>query len=50
MPRYVDTFEAEISIDINVIAEELKAMDKEIATTNKMIEAFRNELKISTPF
>jgi type I restriction enzyme M protein len=50
IPRYVETFETEESIDINAIAKELKALDKEILITNNTIEAFCNELKIPTPF
>jgi type I restriction enzyme M protein len=50
IPRYVDTFEAEDSIDINSIAMELQALDIEIGHTNKTIAAFCDELNISTPF
>ncbi len=50
IPRYVDTFEAEESIDINAIAEELKALDIQMAETDKTIAAFCKELNISTPF
>ncbi len=50
IPRYVDTFEAEESIDINAIAKELKALDKEMAVIDKTIADFCKELKIETPF
>jgi type I restriction enzyme M protein len=50
IPRYVDTFEAEKSIDINAIANEIKALDTQIEATDKTIEAFCAELNISTPF
>lgn len=50
IPRYVDTFEEETNIDIDAVAKELKAIETEIEATNKYIEAFCNELKISTPF
>jgi len=50
IPRYVDTFEAEDSIDIEAIAKELKALDEAIATTDKTIAQFCAELNISTPF
>jgi type I restriction enzyme M protein len=50
IPRYVDTFEAEESIDIEAIAKEIKALDETITTTDKTIAQFCAELKISTPF
>jgi len=50
IPRYVDTFEAEESIDIEAIAHELKALDKEIKNTDSSIAVFCKELNISTPF
>jgi type I restriction enzyme M protein len=50
IPRYVDTFEAEESIDINNIAAELKALETDMQATDKAIAAFCKELKIETPF
>lgn len=50
IPRYVDTFEAAASIDINLISKELKALNNKIAKTDKTITAFCKELKITTPF
>lgn len=50
IPRYVDTFEAEESIDINKLASELVELDKQIAETDKTISTFCKELNISTPF
>ena len=50
IPRYVDTFEAEETIDINAIAKELKALDREMEETDKTIAAFCDELSILTPF
>jgi len=50
IPRYIDTFEPEPSIDINLVAKELEALDKEMVKTDKVITEFCNELKISTPF
>jgi len=50
IPRYVDTFEAEESIDINAIANELKALETATKETDKSIAAFCKELNISTPF
>jgi type I restriction enzyme M protein len=50
IPRYVDTFEAEESIDINAIANELKALETEMKSTDESIAAFCMELGIETPF
>ncbi|WP_138435167.1 type I restriction-modification system subunit M [Winogradskyella algicola] len=50
IPRYVDTFEEEEPIDINAIAEEIQALDIEIAETDKRIASYCKELNIKTPF
>lgn len=50
IPRYVDTFEAADSIDINQLAGELVELDLQMAETNKTIAEFCKELNISTPF
>lgn len=50
IPRYVDTFEEEDDIDIEAIAKELKALEKDMGKTDDAIMAYCNELKISTPF
>ncbi|MFT3947898.1 MAG: type I restriction-modification system subunit M [Agriterribacter sp.] len=48
--KYVDTFEAEETIDIPSISQKLKALNKEMEATDKTIAAFCKELKIETPF
>jgi type I restriction enzyme M protein len=50
IPRYVDTFEAEESIDINAIAKQLRAVASKATATEKTLAAFCKELKIETPF
>ena len=50
IPRYVDTFEAEDSIDINAIAKNIKDLDATMRETDKMIAQFCAELNIETPF
>jgi len=50
IPRYVDTFESEKSINVNVIANEIKELDKHTASIDKTIAAFCKQLNISTPF
>ncbi|TRX23788.1 type I restriction-modification system subunit M [Flavobacterium franklandianum] len=50
IPRYVDTFEAEDSIDIDAIANDIKALDTKIANTDKILANFCKQLNIVTPF
>lgn len=50
IPRYVDTFEEEEPIDIDAVAEEIQALDIEIAETDKRIASYCKELNIKTPF
>lgn len=50
IPRYVDTFEAEEGIDLEAIANEMKALDKTMADTDQIIAQFCKELNISSPF
>ena len=48
--RYVETFEDDEPIDIEALAAELKAIEKQIAPLNSEIKTFCDELNISTPF
>jgi len=50
IPRYVDTFEEEEPIDLSEVANELKALDKEITATDTTIADFCKQLNIETPF
>jgi type I restriction enzyme M protein len=50
IPRYVDTFEEEDVIDLNVVSRELVAIEADIKTTDAEIAKFCKELNISTPF
>ena len=50
IPRYVDTFIEEKPINILEVANELKALDTEITTTEKTIADFCKQLNIATPF
>ncbi|ARV14150.1 type I restriction-modification system subunit M [Polaribacter sp. SA4-12] len=50
IPRYVDTFEEEEAIDLLSVSTDLKALEKDIATTEKTIADFCNQLNIETPF
>lgn len=50
IPRYVDTFEAIESIDIDEIATKLHDLDLAIATTDATIADYCKQLNIKTPF
>ena len=50
IPRYVDTFEEEEVVDIDIVSKELKALDMDMKTTDDTIADFCRELNISTPF
>ncbi|NNV58008.1 type I restriction-modification system subunit M [Limnovirga soli] len=50
IPRYVDSYNAEIDIDIDKVASDLKSLEKEMKLTDKIILDFCIELKIATPF
>lgn len=50
IPRYVDTFEEEESIDINEVAKNLRALQLEEKEIQKKIAEFCSELKIEKPF
>jgi type I restriction enzyme M protein len=50
IPRYVDTFEAEESIDLTAITKELRTVAEALETTDATIEGFCKELGIDTPF
>ena len=50
IPRYVDTFEEEDAVDINVVARELKDLETKIRDTDKTIAGFCRELGMESPF
>ncbi|MEA3499104.1 MAG: type I restriction-modification system subunit M [Campylobacterota bacterium] len=50
IPRYVDTFEEEEPVDLDVVSKELKQLDKSMKTTDETILKFCDELSIVTPF
>jgi len=50
IPRYVETFEAEDSIDLDAISKELKTLETQIQSTDETIAKFCKELNIETPF
>lgn len=50
IPRYVDTFEEEDSIDLNKVSSELQALDIDMKMTDETIAKFCDELGIAKPF
>lgn len=50
IPRYVDTFEEEETIDLDKVSSELKALEIEMKTTDETIVKFCDELGIAKPF
>ena len=50
IPRYVDTFEEEEPVDLDAVSAQLKALDGDMAATDKTIENFCKQLNIQTPF
>lgn len=50
IPRYVNTFEEDIKIDISKISKTLNGLDKLMKNTDKELELLCKELKIDTPF
>ena len=50
IPRYVNTFEEEESVDIAAVANDLKALYLDMQETDKTIDTFCQELGIESPF
>ena len=50
IPRYVDTFEEEEEIDLDSVAKDLQALEKDIVATGLGIAEFCKELNIAMPF
>jgi len=50
IPRYVNTFEEAIAIDVNAVADKIQSLDSKINAVDKTIAFFCSELNIKTPF
>jgi type I restriction enzyme M protein len=50
IPRYVNTFEEAIEIDIDALAVKIQAIDIKMKEVNNTIASFCKELNIKTPF
>jgi len=49
IPRYVDTFEDEQAVDLNVTTKELRALEENMAGVDEQIRRFCKELGIGAP-
>jgi len=50
IPRYVDTFEAEETVDLNAVAKELRSVAEALEATDKELAGYCKELGIEMPF
>jgi type I restriction enzyme M protein len=50
IPRYVDTFEEEEPVDLQVVSGELKTLDNDMQETDAVIADYCKQLGIDTPF
>lgn len=50
IPRYVNTFEEQDSVDIPLVSKKLKELEKEMSATDEALIDFCKELNIETPF
>lgn len=50
IPRYVDTFEEEVPIDLKEVTNEIKKIDKESIEIDNKVAAYCKELGIDSPF
>lgn len=50
IPRYVDTFEAEETVDLKAVAKELQALEPTMKETDAILTSYCKELGIVTPF
>ena len=50
IPRYVNTFEEQESVDIPSVAKQLRSLEKEMKNTDDALLKFCKELNIETPF
>lgn len=50
IPRYVDTFEEEEPVDLEMVSKELQDLESEMQNTDTTIADFCKQLNINTPF
>src|SRR6185312_17551724 len=50
IPRYVDTFEEEESVELEALSKELKELESEMSETDRVIADYCKRLGIAPPF
>lgn len=50
IPRYVDTFEEEEAVDLEIVSKSLISLEKEMRKTDEAIAGYCKQLGIKTPF
>ncbi|MCE8540141.1 type I restriction-modification system subunit M [Ruegeria pomeroyi] len=50
IPRYVDTFEEEESVDLDAVATSIRSLENDMKDTDRTIADFCDQLGIKTPF
>ncbi len=50
IPRYVNTFEEQETVDISLVSKKLQELEKEMSATDEALLSFCKELNIETPF
>jgi len=49
IPRYVDSFEEEVPVNLDIVAKEMNTLNNSIIEIDEKLEEFCKELKISSP-
>ncbi len=49
IPRYVDTFEEEVPVDLGNVVDEIRSLDSEIRENDKVISGFCKQLGLEAP-
>ena len=50
IPRYVDTFEAEVQIDIEAVAQQIREIEQSMGAIDAKIADYCQQLGITSPF
>ncbi len=50
IPRYVDTYEEDVPVDIKMVAQNIKLLEGDVLEVDKVIAKFCDDLEIDVPF